>query len=239
MFKIVATIYLGMWLAVIGSSYARADEPLKVAIIDTGLNLNDKRFANKLCPGEKHWNFVHNNNNLKDEDGHGTHIAGLITKYAGNVNYCLLIYRYYDEAAPGRLNMRNSVSALIKAIGDGADIVNMSYYGVDFSEVEYNIMRNNPKVTFVTCAGNDGKILAGETCVYPACYRLPNVVVVGSKHGGKLAETSNWGGKVNAWEDGTGAYSTLPGGEEGYMSGTSMSTAIHTGKLVNKRGKRK
>lgn len=238
MFKIVATIYFGMMIAAMGISYANAAEPIKVAIIDTGLNLEDARFKSRLCPGDKHWNFVHNNNILKDEDGHGTHIAGLITKYAENVNYCLLIYKYYDEAAPGNLNLRNSVSALLKAVGDGASIVNLSYYGPEFSEVEYNIMRNNPKVTFVTCAGNDGKILAGDTCSYPACYRLPNVIVVGSKHDGKRAETSNWGGKVNAWEDGTGAYSTLPDGKTGYMSGTSMSTAIHTGKLVNQRGRK-
>jgi subtilisin family serine protease len=46
-----------------------------VAILDTGIDYNNPAFAGRYLGG---WNFVANNNNPMDDNGHGTHVAGII-----------------------------------------------------------------------------------------------------------------------------------------------------------------
>lgn len=46
-----------------------------VAIIDTGLDYTNPAFAGRYLGG---WNFVANNANPMDDNGHGTHVAGII-----------------------------------------------------------------------------------------------------------------------------------------------------------------
>ena len=46
-----------------------------VAIIDTGIDYNNPAFAGRYLGG---WNFVDNNSNTMDYNGHGTHVAGII-----------------------------------------------------------------------------------------------------------------------------------------------------------------
>lgn len=46
-----------------------------VAIIDTGIDYNNPAFAGRYLGG---WNFVANNSNPMDDNGHGTHVAGII-----------------------------------------------------------------------------------------------------------------------------------------------------------------
>jgi hypothetical protein len=46
-----------------------------VAILDTGIDYNNPAFAGHYLTG---WNFVSNNSNPMDDNGHGTHVAGMI-----------------------------------------------------------------------------------------------------------------------------------------------------------------
>lgn len=46
-----------------------------VAILDTGIDYNNPAFAGRYIGG---WNFVANNANPMDDNGHGTHVAGII-----------------------------------------------------------------------------------------------------------------------------------------------------------------
>ncbi|HUY92593.1 MAG TPA: S8 family serine peptidase [Pirellulales bacterium] len=46
-----------------------------VAILDTGIDYNNPAFAGRYLGG---WNFVDNNSNTMDYNGHGTHVAGII-----------------------------------------------------------------------------------------------------------------------------------------------------------------
>ena len=215
-------------------------EPIRVAVIDTGLDLTDPRFKGVLCP-EGHEDFT--GTSIKDSNGHGTHITGLIKEHAAGSNFCLIILKYYDETAPGAINLKREVAALRKAAELGVGIVNFSGGGPEFSEEEFLTIRDNPEITYVFAAGNENSNIDDvENYYYPASNRLPNIVVVGSvdEKGNKL-DSSNYGKRVTVVELGT-VRSTLPKWKcngkadcEGVMTGTSQATAIHTGKLI-KRG---
>ena len=210
----------------------------RVAIIDTGLDLKDRRFSAHICNDGHHWDFVKNKSVEMDFHGHGTHIAGLIWAHSEDSNYCLLIYRYYDSGTDGRNNLYREIDAIKQAIKDGATVINISGGGPFKSTEECKIIAESPNTTFVLAAGNDGLNIDPPGGYYPASCGSSNIVAVGSidKYG-KRDLWSNYGKTVTAWENGMHVISTLPNDKMGTMSGTSQATAIRTGKIILQRHK--
>ena len=203
---------------------------LKVAVVDSGLDVTDPRFSKHLCPtGNKDFT----GEGLTDINGHGTAMTGLIEKYAKDGDYCLVIYKYYSEAVPTSVNLAREVEALEYAGNNGVEIVNLSSDGPGFNEKEYLAIKTNPDVTFVVAAGNDGlnMDLPGDQ-TYPACYSLKNEKVIGNvDENGKRVSSSNYGKAVTAVEMGDHVIAPAIHGY-GVITGTSVSTAIYTGKLI-------
>lgn len=216
---------------------------LRVGIIDSGLDLHDPRFTKVLCK-EGHRDF--SGHGIIDSDGHGTHVAGLIKKYAKDANYCLVIYKFYHtewSTPPEAFD-----EALQYALRDNLDIINISGGGPIFHISEYNAIMDHPEVKVVTAAGNEGADLAKQP-YFPAAYPLSNVYAIGNgKDYEDKAPTSNYGTRVMYWEDGQKVESTYPLWKCGFhdrpkgkdcrakLSGTSMSSAIYTGKWVGSGG---
>lgn len=227
--------------------------PLKIAVVDSGLDITDSRLKGHLCQSG-HKDFT--GNGLRDVVNHGTFVTGLIEKYAGNGNYCLLIYKYYSASESGEKNLNNEIASFKEAIKNGAKIINFSAGGLEYSRDEFLIIKNNPSITFVIAAGNEGKNLdVRGNEYYPASYFLPNEIIVKSIsvtnkkpdaymwsyidkksliEETDLSSFTNWSSKITESEIGEDIYSTLPNGKYGYLSGTSFSTAIRTGKIVRK-----
>lgn len=222
------------------STNSFSSSPIKVAVIDTGLDLNDPRFSPLICPGESK-DFT--GTTLRDTVGHGTHVAGLIKQEAGESGYCLMILKYWTPGETGQESLHRLSAAIQYAIAHGARFVNYSGGGPEFDEQEYLSIRNAPETTFVVAAGNDGEDLSrAPSKYYPASYELKNIIPVGASQNCSPGEaccthlaSSNYGLPGMVWEIGENVYSTLPGGISGFMSGTSMSTAIHTGKLIERQ----
>jgi subtilisin family serine protease len=208
--------YIIISLLTISTTWA---EPIRVAVLDTGLDFNDVRFKSRLC---KDGHFNATSEPIKDLHGHGTHVIGLIIKYARNADYCLQIVKGFSMSGDTNVYLR----ALYKT--RNADIVNISMNGKIYMVEEDVIIKNNKHITFVVAAGNE-RISLEEFKRYPASYPYDNVITVGSKKG--LSIFSNYGRIVDVWENGEHVLSTVPGGEE-VMSGSSMSSAIKTGKLI-------
>jgi subtilisin family serine protease len=231
--KIKILVFLIVPLVLGTSSYN--NKQVKIAIIDTGLDLNDPRFKDHLCESG-HKDFT--GTGIKDVNGHGSHVTGLIHQYAENANYCMLIYKYYSETASGIQNMNNEIASIDEAIKNGAKIINFSSGGPTFSEQEYDLIDQNPDIVFVVAAGNESKDLdiRGNE-YYPASYWLPNELVVGNiDNYGHKANSSNWSKKA-VWEKGVNVISTIPCKLndtycKGYMTGSSQATAIFSGKLL-------
>lgn len=226
------------------------NKDIVVAVIDTGLDATHPDLAQNLwhdpaMPSVYGWNFINNKPNPIDEHGHGTHVAGIIgavsdpkTGISGVAHRVKIMpIKYYSDANPGSVNLRNTVQAFNYAIEHGAKIINYSGGGPEFSEYEYlAIKRAESKgILVIAAAGNEHENTdLPENKYYPAAYGLSNMVTVASAdiHNNLLAG-SNYGKKsVDLSAPGENIYSTLPGDRFGYMSGTSMAAPFVTGTAV-------
>lgn len=203
----------------------------RIAVIDTGLDLKDARIAPYLCKSG-HIDFT--GEGLEDKNGHGTHVVGLIIQHAREADYCLVILKYYHNSMKEETT-KHIIAAEKEAVRLKAKIVNISSGGDEYSVEEDIIIKSAKKTIFVVSAGNNGRDIARQK-YYPASLSHPNMRVVGNiRADGTRHPTSNYGDTVDNWEVGSNLLSILPYGRTGLMSGTSMSTAVKTGKLIYER----
>ena len=240
-----------------------------VAVIDTGLDMDHPSFT-KLCaiwenetelagtPGIDDdrngyvddyygWNFVSNSNNPDDDDGHGTHVSGIVLGSSLDIldlpssdsENCKGTYQSKIKIMPlkfldgnGAGSTSDAIQAIYYAVNNGARVLNNSWGGGAYSRslheaVMYTYQR---KAIFVAAAGN-----AGEdndlTPMFPANYDVPNVLSVAATSSSDFkASFSNFGASsVHIGSPGVAIYSTIPGGYYGTMSGTSMAAPFAAG----------
>lgn len=240
----------------------RGSKKVIVAIIDTGADVHHPDLAANIWrnPGEngldenglskatngmdddgdgfvddfQGWNFAGSSNDITDDVGHGTHIAGIIGGRSSGVSpdVSLMILKYYDPEQTGAQNLANSIKAIRYAVEKGASIINYSGGGLMKSAEEEAAIKwaGEQGVLVVAAAGNEG-VNSDFMHFYPANYDLPNIIsVTGVDRNGLIMNTSNYGpGTVMLAAPGKNIYSTLPNGQYGYMSGTSQATAFATG----------
>ena len=227
-----------------------------VAVIDTGVDYTHPDLSSNIwtnpgesCPGcstdgidndhngyvdDWHgWDFVGNDNNPMDDHGHGTHVAGTIGASGNNglgitgVNWNVRIMPVKFLNAQGSGTTADAVSAVLYAAQNGADVMNNSWAGGDYSQALADAITfaGQHNSLFVAAAGNDGTN-NDTTPTYPASYNLPNVVsVAATDNTDGLAYFSNTGRQsVDLGAPGVNIYSTWPGGGYQWLSGTSMAT---------------
>lgn len=188
------------------------------------------------------WNFVMNDNDVHDEHGHGTHIAGIIGGEGGNgigvsgvaQEVSLMILKYFD-AEKGYNNLENTIRSIEYATRMNADIINYSGGGVLSNEREREAILEAQKkdILFVAAAGNE-KSDIDQANYFPADYDLDNILsITAINKKNFVLPSSNYGAQsVDIAAPGNKIYSTLPGGRYGYMTGTSQATAFATGVAV-------
>lgn len=186
------------------------------------------------------WNFVANNDKLTDNHGHGTHIAGIIGAEAGNgkgisgisPQVSLMILKYYDPKVPNTDNLKNTIAAIHYAVKMGANIINYSGGGIEYSQEEHDAVAEAEKkgIIFVAAAGNE-KSNSDQHHYYPADYKLKNIIsVTAIDPSTEVLSSSNYGTEtVDIAAPGQNILSTLPGNSYGFMTGTSQATAFVSG----------
>jgi thermitase len=239
-----------------------------VAVIDTGVDETHEDLATNLWvnPGETGkdangkdkatngidddengfiddvhgWNFVSNNNQLEDNHGHGTHIAGIIGAEAGNKKgisgispkVSLMILKYFDPKVRNTDNLKNTIAAIKYAVKMGAHIINYSGGGTDYSQDEYDAVALAEKkgILFVAAAGNE-KSNSDQYHYYPADYKLKNIIsVTAIDPTTEILTSSNYGvDTVDIAAPGQNILSCLPHNSYGLMTGTSQATAFISG----------
>ena len=202
---------------------------IKIAILDTGI---DKAHQDLNVTGGK--NFIENNSAYNDDNGHGTHVAGIIAaldnkKGTLGVAPDAKIYglKFLDENGEG--STTDLANAIDWAIENKMDILNMSFgfSGSDpiISELLNKAYKEN--ILIVGAAGNEGK----NSISFPASNR--NVIAVGAiNKNRKLADFSNTGPQIEVTAPGVGVRSTYINNQYKTMDGTSMAAPYVSGYLA-------
>lgn len=198
-----------------------------VAVIDTGVApdhpdvpvADGKSFVEAEDPPEPAW---------ADEQGHGTHVAGIITALDNDIGVQgggpdIDIYAYKVFARDSTRAPEDAIAAAIEeaADNDDVDVINLSLGGDEPSELIGDAIKYacDQGTLVVAATGNDG--CEGQDCVsYPAA-RCRVVAVTATNMLDQTAWFSNVGPEVNFTAPGMGVYSTVPGGYK-KLSGTSM-----------------
>lgn len=201
---------------------------IKVGVIDTGINVENPLF-------QARYSASINSNNLRDENGHGTHVQGIIKLLSDKESLDIFSYKFYSKYNTGKENLEASLVALEKAINDNVDIINYSGGGTEPVDREYELLKkaNQKGIIIIVAAGNERDNLDNYyKGYYPAKYELPNIISVANYYmKGSIARSSNYG--VNTVSLGTYGvsipslchyYSDKPC----YMTGTSMATPVIT-----------
>jgi serine protease len=184
------------------------------------------------------WNFVDNTNNPLDQNGHGTHVAGIIGAMGNSgvgisgINWQVSLMDVQFLSSSGTGSISAFISGLNYAIAHGAKISNNSWSGAADDPLLYAAIQNAQQngMIFVAAAGNNGTN-NDVTPAYPSSFSLDNIISVAAvDDNDQLASFSDYGAKsVDIAAPGVNILSTLPNNTYGTLSGTSMATPMVTG----------
>jgi len=205
-----------------GWNLSKGSKKVKIAVVDTGVDLDHPDLVRRLTTG---YNAIENNNNPDDDNGHGSHVAGIIAADTNN-GVGMAGITWYNPIIPVKVMGADGTGGSFYvakgirwAVDHGADVINLSlgnYQTCDVLEsaVDYALEKN---VVVISAAGNDNTSQRS----YPASY--DGVLGVAAVDwDGKRAEFSNFGDYVDVAAPGVDIPSTFSKGEYASLSGTSM-----------------
>ena len=238
-----------------------------VAVIDTGVDYNHLDLRNNIWVNTAEipnngkdddgngyvddiygWDCVGNDKDPMDDNGHGTHVAGIIAaennKIGGiGVAYNCKVMVLKAGNSSGYFNNSDIAEAIQYAYMNGASVINMSFGGSNISVAVEDALENAYNTcVLVAAAGNDSACnnLACKTCdivgvTYPAA--LPYVIGVMStdKDGKHISSFSNYDHnpyntiEYEVYAVGEGVGSTWPSNKYACLNGTSMAAPTVSG----------
>lgn len=181
-------------------------------------------------------NVITGSGDPMDDNGHGTHVAGIIGAKGNNGegisgiawNTKIIGVKFLDAGGGGgTFNAIKGIEYLIDLKHKGVNIVvaNNSWAGLGKSTALENVIKEayEAGILFVAAAGNSASN-NDNIKFYPASYKVPNVISVAALDtSNNLAIFSNYGvGSVHIAAPGTLIVSAYPGGYYAYLSGTSQ-----------------
>ena len=193
-----------------------------IAIIDTGVSKDHEDLAAKLVPG---FDFVNNDNDPDDDQGHGTHCAGIAAAItnngkgvAGMAPGCSIMpVKVLSSGGSGTYEW--IVNGITYAANNGAHVLSMSLAGGGTSQAMQDALRAAIAAGAlpVAAAGNHGTTQKVYPAGYPECIAVANTDQNDNRNG-----SSAYGDWVHVAAPGTNIMSCTPGNGYGYSTGTSM-----------------
>lgn len=206
---------------------------IKVAILDTGIDYTHADLAVNYKGG---YDYVNEDNDPMDDDGHGTHVAGTMAATDNDIGVLgtspdadLYALKVLDSTGSGYYS--DIISALQWAVKNDMDVASMSLSGdanlISLKRACDKAYKNG--VVLVAAAGNDN----GGYVRYPAAYSSV-IAVSATDENNDLAYFSNVGSQVELAAPGVRINSTTLGGDYSgdTWSGTSMATPHVTGTVA-------
>lgn len=213
---------------------ARA-KSVKIGIIDTAIDRDHPAFAGRrISTGT----FL-NGHARTQFDWHGTAVLSLlagdmqsgIPGLAPDAEFFVAETFRTDEQGNATTDTASILKALAWLDSQQVHIINMSFSGPRDVLVEQAIQRMRANgVTFVAAAGNFGPTAAPS---YPAAYKEVIAVTAITKDGNNYP-SANRGDYVDLAAPGVRIWTAIPGGKEGFRTGTSFAAPFVTGILAAK-----
>ncbi|MGL4610719.1 MAG: S8 family peptidase [Trueperaceae bacterium] len=219
-------------------------ESMKVAVLDTGIDLQHEIFQGSLAPSSEWKDFVDNDANPQEGGsstdagyGHGTAVAGIILQVAPKAT--ILPIRVLAPDGSGDLD--DVVAAIEWAVDKGANIINLSLGSAENTNaltkmVEYAASK---QVLIVASVGNDGE---AEGVTYPASLGrkegkidtlFGKVYSVASVNAYNIVSLfSNYSTNMSGVAPGENIATAFPGNQLVYATGTSFATPLYSGALA-------
>jgi subtilisin family serine protease len=200
---------------------------IKVAVIDSGISPHSD-----LAGISGGYDFVNDDSNPADDNGHGTHVAGTIAALrngSGVVGAApeVELYALKVLGASGGGSFSSVIAALEWAVNEGIQVTNNSYGSSGDPGTLVKAAFDNSYasgILHVAAAGNAGNLRGiGDNVGYPAKYASVIAVAATDKNN-KRASFSSTGPAVEISAPGVSINSTLFNGGYGTMSGTSMAS---------------
>lgn len=221
-----------------------------LAILDSGIPIQNNSLSHEDLNDNsrfiKGYDAIGDGNGVKDENGHGSHVAGIASAMTDNskgiagIDWESQVYicQVLDEHRNGTAD--NFYDAVKHAVAYGAKVINYSGGGHDYSPVDRTAIEyaQSKGVLIVASAGN--RVGNNEDVYYPA--RLANeynnlIAVTSVDQNDKRSIFSNKGNTITLSAPGTSIFSTTPNyafyenwvQNYSYVSGSSQATPFVLG----------
>ncbi len=233
---------------------------IKIGVVDSGVYSAHEDLSANLLSGGKNFTVTPSTTDISDQNGHGTHVSGIIAAVGNNNkgvsgvcwNAQVMMAKVTD--AQGSAYLSDVVDGMDYLLDQGASVINASlgsYVAATtesenasfedvFSGVTAKAESNGALI--VAASGNNGSN-TDINRTYPASLISSSIISVAANNEGHASDglfaSSNYGGgTVHLSAPGVTIYSTLPAtgsapnGAYGDKSGTSMAAPMVTGTLA-------
>jgi len=212
------------WLTTNGSE-------VKIAVIDTGIDYMHPDLAGKVIGGHS---FVSHTKDYMDDNGHGTHVAGIIAALNNDIGVVgvapgasLYAVKVLDSTGNGYLS--DVIDGIQWSVKNNAQVISMSLGLSTDNRALHDAVdaAYNSGVLVIAAAGNTN----GGAVTYPAAYS--SVIAVSAIDiNNSIASFGSVGPQVELAAPGVNVYSTYLGGGYATKSGTSMACPHVSGTVV-------
>jgi subtilisin family serine protease len=228
----------------------------KVAVLDTGIDtdhpdLEKNLYKSKDKPNNNKdddkngyvddthgWNVIKGKGSGQDNEGHGTHVGGIIAAHGNNAEgisgICwsanLVPVKFMNQDGQG--SSSDAVTGIEYAVKQGIKIINCSFGSRSPSSALHDAVNyaQNHNTLLVVAAGNNSQNIDNHP-IYPASFGDSNILAVAATTSDDtLASFSNFGSEdVDVAAPGDSILSTYLGGGYKTLSGTSMASPLAAG----------
>lgn len=170
------------------------NQPATVAVVDTGVQANHPDLQSRMwrnSAGEVGYDFFNGDNDPDDDNGHGTHVAGLIGAQRENgigvrgvMGHLSRLMAVKTQSKDGGGFLGDLINGITWAADQGADVINVSIAGNDknpalVDALEYALAKN---ATVVVASGNEGQEITAGNLITPIGYArdLAGLIGVGA-----------------------------------------------------------
>ncbi|MGE4282731.1 MAG: S8 family peptidase [Clostridia bacterium] len=211
---------------------------IKVGVVDTGADLKHEDLGGRI---KEYVNFTSSDRrNAMDDNGHGTHVAGIIAAEHNDVGIIgvapeadLYIAKAFDKDGSADFDaIRNSIEWMAER---NVDVINMSFSSQSITKEYQSLISEISRsgISLVCAAGNEGisKEGDGNTIGYPARFK-ETIAVTAVDVKKNRTDFSSVGTEAEIAAAGKDIYSCYTDNSYATLSGTSMATPMITGAVA-------